>query len=216
MNSAQLDGFWHVFVPEASPSEPTLVLFHGTGGDEADLIGIGQRVLPGANLIGVRGRSLEEGLNRFFRRYAEGVFDEHDIRLQADGLASFLASVKTEYGLTGPFVALGYSNGANIVAAMLLLGKSPFSTAVLLRPMLPLLPEERPDLRDVEVLVVASERDDPAAPSDSRRELVVQLSRAGALVHVELVSTGHGLSGQDVMLAEAWLNARVKAQKSLA
>src|SRR3954471_10493488 len=136
-------GFVHRFIPSQTNSKTTLLLLHGTGGDESDLLGIGESLLPGANLLSPRGKVLENGMPRFFRRLAEGVFDLEDLRFRARELNDFLAAARKAYHLGDtPPIALGYSNGANIAAALLLLHPGSLSGALLLRPMVPLIPEE--------------------------------------------------------------------------
>src|SRR5215469_7328264 len=119
MNTDTTTTFVHRFIPADADAPPvTLLLLHGTGGDENDLIGIGRMLVPGAALLSPRGKVLEHGMPRFFRRLAEGVFDEDDVRARANELADFIAAAREEYGLLAP-VALGYSNGANIAAAVM-------------------------------------------------------------------------------------------------
>ena len=112
--------FVHRYEPAAQPERPPLLLLHGTGGDEHDLIPLGRMLAPGAALLSPRGKVLEGGMPRFFRRLAEGVFDEEDVRKRAHDLADFVETARAAYGLPAP-VAVGFSNGANIAAALLLL-----------------------------------------------------------------------------------------------
>lgn len=127
----------HLFVPATDPGRPPLLLLHGTGGDESDLVPLGRAVAPGAALLSPRGAVLEQGRPRFFRRLAEGVFDEADVERRAHDLADFIDEAQARYGLAAP-VALGFSNGANIAAALLWLRPEVLAGAVLLRPMVPL------------------------------------------------------------------------------
>jgi predicted esterase len=129
-------GFIHRF-EKGRPEERPLLLLHGTGGDENDLIPLARMIAPTASFLSPRGKVLENGMPRFFRRLAEGVFDEDDVRRRANELADFVTNARSQYGITSP-IALGYSNGANIAAAALLLRPSELAGAILLRAMLPL------------------------------------------------------------------------------
>src|SRR5277367_4652874 len=137
--------FIHRFEPATRPGLAPLLLLHGTGGDENDLLPLGQMISPGAALLSVRGQVLEHGMPRFFRRLAEGVFDENDVRRRANELADFVADARKRYDLAAP-IALGYSNGANIAAAMLLLRPQVLAGAILLRAMVPFAQPPKPDL----------------------------------------------------------------------
>jgi len=144
--SAEL-GFVHRFVPGRRPGAVPLLLLHGTGGSEDDLLSLGATLAPGAALLSPRGQVLENGMPRFFRRLAEGVFDLEDLRFRTSQLADFLVAARQEYGLGEvPPVALGFSNGANIAAALLLLHPGSLSGALLLRPMVPVVPDPLPAL----------------------------------------------------------------------
>jgi phospholipase/carboxylesterase len=199
----------------ASAEKTTLVLLHGTGGDENGLMELGAALDSEANLLGVRGRSREEGLNRFFRRYAEGVFDEHDIMLQAEALSRFLEQARSHYELSGPMIAVGYSNGANMAAAMLLLVPDVFDGAILLRAMMPLSLPALPNLEGVSVLMLNGETD-PLAPIESAKELAESLREAGAKVTHRLTPTGHNLGQADIQLALAWLAEGLAGQERVA
>ena len=135
----------HRFEPGADPTLPPVLLLHGTGGDEADLVPLGREVAPGAALLSPRGNVLEGNMPRFFRRFREGLFDEEDVRRRARELADFVAAARHAYGLAQP-LALGYSNGANIAAALLLLHPKALAGAILLRAMAPLAESPKPDL----------------------------------------------------------------------
>ena len=129
--------FIHRYEPATSAGSPPLLLLHGTGGDENDLLGLGKMISPGSALLSPRGRVLEHGMPRFFRRLAEGVFDEEDVRRRALELGEFVADARKQYGIAAP-VAVGFSNGANIAAALLLLKPDVLAGAILLRAMVPL------------------------------------------------------------------------------
>src|ERR1700693_6385261 len=154
------EDFIHKFVPGTSGR--TLILLHGTGGTESDLIDLGRGLDPEAALLSPRGKVLEDGMPRFFHRLAEGVFDTEDVKRRAQELADFVAAARKTYGIANP-IALGFSNGANIAAAMLLLRPETLAGAVLLRPMAPLEPATPPDLKGVPVLMLSG-GDDPMSP----------------------------------------------------
>ena len=147
--------FTHRFEPATVAGSPPLLLLHGTGGDESDLLPLGRAVSPGSALLSPRGPVLENGMPRFFRRLAEGVFDEADLRRRARELADFIAEAREAYGIAAP-VALGFSNGANIAAALLLLHPGVLAGAALLRPMMPLAEPPVPDLTGTPVLMLAA------------------------------------------------------------
>src|SRR3954468_3701953 len=158
-------GFVHRFIPSESQSKTTLLLLHGTGGDENDLLGVGESLLPGANLLSPRGKVLEAGMPRFFRRLAEGVFDEADVRRRANELADFVQDARDAYKLDAP-VAVGFSNGANIAAAMLQLRPEALAGAVLLRAMVPLSGVPAVDLTGKPVLILSGAMD-PIVPAEN-------------------------------------------------
>jgi phospholipase/carboxylesterase len=138
--------FIHRFEPGTDAGSPPLILLHGTGGNEDDLIPLGRMVAPNSALLSPRGKVLEAGMPRFFRRLAEGVFDEADVRRRALELADFIGEAREAYGIAAPF-ALGYSNGANTAAAVLLLLPNVLTGAILLRAMVPLSHQPQPHLR---------------------------------------------------------------------
>lgn len=196
-------GLTHRFVPATAPGLPPLLLLHGTGGDETDLLPLGRTLLPGAALLSPRGAVLENGMPRFFRRLAEGVFDEADLRRRAADLADFIAEARTAYGLAAP-VAVGFSNGANIAAALLLLHPGVLAGAVLLRPMVPLRETPPVDLAGRPVLMLSGAAD-PIVPAANVGSLAERLRAAGATVSHETLPVGHGLSQADVAQAGVWL-----------
>ncbi|MBR0681877.1 alpha/beta hydrolase [Roseomonas eburnea] len=203
--SATTLSFTHRFLPPTAPGRPPLLLLHGTGGDENDLIPLGQAAAPGAALLSPRGQVLEAGMPRFFRRLAEGVFDEADLRRRADDLAGFIAEAREAYGLPAP-VALGFSNGANIAAALLLLHPQALAGAALLRAMVPLRAPPRPDLAGRRVLLLSGAMD-PIVPAENGQRLAALLQGAGADVDHRTLPTGHGLSQADLTLVRGWLAA---------
>jgi predicted esterase len=195
--------FTHEFVP--GDSERTLLLLHGTGGNEHDLIPLGHELDPAAALLSPRGKVLENGMPRFFRRLAEGVFDLEDLKERTHELANFVAAAAAHYGLAADkIVAVGYSNGANIAASMLLLRPETLCAAVLFRPMVPLLPENLPDLSAVRVWIGGGNHD-PIIPASETRHLIELLRAAQARVTVHFSDAGHGLTKAEFALARAWL-----------
>jgi predicted esterase len=200
-------GFIHrVVAPSPSGPKTTLLLLHGTGGDEQDLIPLGQQLLPGAALLSPRGRVLEHGMPRFFRRLAEGVFDLDDLKLQTDALAQFIGSASQKYGLVdNKLIAIGYSNGANIAASLLLTHPKLLSGGVLFRPMVPFRPQLSPDLKDMPVLLAAARHDQIVRPQQTS-ELSGILAAAGARVTTHWHPGGHELGPDDVAAAKDWLS----------
>ena len=197
--------FFHRFVP--GKTARTLLLFHGTGGDEEDLLPLGRALDPDAALLSPRGQVIENGMPRFFRRLAEGVFDEEDVIRRADELAQFIRNFgESNHVDPAAMTAVGYSNGANIAAAMMLLGVAPFGGAVLLRPMVPLLPNGRANLSDNRTLLIGG-RMDPIATADEVSGLAELLRASGAAVDVRFADGGHGLTQFDLATAREWLNA---------
>ena len=185
---------------------PALLALHGTGGDENDLVGLARMIDPGAAVLSPRGRVLENGMPRFFRRLAEGVFDQEDLRFRTQELAAFLEDAAARYHFDpARVVAVGYSNGANIAASLLLTetGKVGFSSAILFRPMVPFEPAALPDRNGTTILVSASRQDPVVSPALTER-LATLLSDAGADVAKHWYTTGHGLSQEEIHDAAAW------------
>jgi phospholipase/carboxylesterase len=196
----------HRFVPASGETvRPPLLLLHGTGGDEADLLTLGGMVAPGAALLSPRGQVLENGMPRFFRRLAEGVFDEADVVRRAGDLAAFVAEARAAYALPAP-VALGFSNGANIAGALLWLHPETLTGAVLLRAMVPLAAPLAADLRGKPVLILSGAAD-PIVPAENAERLASALRAAGADVDHRILPGGHGLGQADLTLARDWLAA---------
>jgi phospholipase/carboxylesterase len=180
----------HVFLPaDDSAAGSPLLLLHGTGGNEHDLLPLRDRLSPGAAVLSVRGTVLENGMPRFFRRLGEGVFDEDDLRRRSDELAEFVVTASAAYGIEDrSLVAVGFSNGANIASAMLLRHPGLLAAAVLLAGMVPYA--DPPDSNLAGTLVIISNGDrDPMISADVTRRLVGQLRERGAEV-VELPHPG--------------------------
>ena len=208
--------FIHRFTPGERRDARPLLLLHGTGGDETDLLRLGQMVAPGAPLLSPRGKVLENGMPRFFRRLAEGVFDENDVRARAAELADFVAAARAHYRIAAP-IALGYSNGANIAAAVMLLQPETLAGGILLRAMTPLAKLEAggaAGLAGKPVLIVSGERDQIAQPTNAAR-LKAMLEAAGAQVDQRVLPGGHELSQADVTLARDWLQANESAHAAV-
>lgn len=197
--------FIHRFEPGNRLEAPPLLLLHGTGGDENDLVPLGETISPGSALLSPRGKVLEHGMPRFFRRLTEGVFDEDDVRQRANELADFVETARERYGITAP-VALGYSNGANIAAAMLLLRPDVLSGAILLRAMVPFAQSPQADLTGKPVLIVSGQRD-PIIPASNSAKLARLLTEAGANVQHPVLPVGHELSQADLQMAREWMKA---------
>jgi predicted esterase len=195
----------HRFIAPKEAGSPILILLHGTGGNEQDLIPLGQELMPEAGILSIRGKVLENGMPRFFRRLAEGVFDLEDLKFRTEELARFLESAREQYRLAGnKFIAVGYSNGANIASSLLLSGFKSLQAAVLLRAMIPFQPVMAPDLRGVAVFMGEGERD-PIVPRENAEGLAEMFRRAGAEVAVYWHRGGHGLGEDDVSAARGWL-----------
>ncbi len=196
--------FVHEFVPGRSTR--TLLLLHGTGGNEHDLISLGREVDPAAGILSPRGKVLENGMPRFFRRLAEGVFDEKDLKRNTYELADFVSAAAQHYEFPADKIAaVGYSNGANIAASLLLLRPKTLRAAVLFRAMVPLVPEKMPDLSSVRVWIGAGKQD-PVIPTSETQRLVELLRSARAEVTIHFVNAAHGLTSAEVETASRWLS----------
>lgn len=196
--------FIHEFVP--GRSDRTLLLLHGTGGNERDLIPLGHELDPDASLLSPRGKVLENGMPRFFRRLAEGVFDLDDLQKRTHELADFVASAAQHYESDMKrIIAIGYSNGANILASILLLRPEILSTAILFRAMVPLVPERVPDLSATRMLISEGDHDPIVSAAEAGR-LADLFRSAGANVTIRFFSSGHELTSDDVDLAREWLS----------
>jgi phospholipase/carboxylesterase len=195
--------FIHEFVP--GNSDRTLLLLHGTGGSERDLIPLGQELDSNASLLSPRGKVLENGMPRFFRRLAEGVFDLEDLRKRTHELADFVVSAAERYKIdVKKIVAVGYSNGANIAASVLLLRPEVLSAAILFRAMVPLIPETVPHLTSVRVWIGAGSSD-PIVPVSETKKLAALLRETEADVTIRFFSSGHELTPDDVDASREWL-----------
>ena len=199
-------GFMHAFVPAKAPTSPTLLLLHGTGGDERDLLPLGRELWPGAALLGVRGKVLENGMPRFFRRLAEGVFDVDDLKLRTEELAQFIDAASERYEFSKKrLIAVGYSNGANIAASLILLHPHYLAGEVLFRAMMPFVPDLIRDFSHLSVFIGAG-RLDPIVPSGQVEELAATFESGGADVTISWSQRGHDLGEDDIRAAQTWLS----------
>lgn len=195
--------FTHRFVPATDPAAAPLLLLHGTGGDENDLLPLGRMLSPGAALLSPRGKISEGGMPRFFRRLAEGVFDEEDVVRRANELADFIGEARAAYGLAAP-VAVGFSNGANIAAAMLMLRPDVLAGAALLRAMVPLANPPAGTIAGTPVLLLSGSAD-PIVPAANAARLAAQIGERGARVEHRVLPGGHGLMPADMSAVRDWL-----------
>jgi predicted esterase len=209
--SADLD-FVHRWVPAQQPGAPVLLMLHGTGGNEEDLLSLGDLLSPGAAMLSPRGQVLENGAPRFFRRLAEGVFDITDLHARAGDLARFVEGASKAYEFApGSAIAVGYSNGANIASAMMLDHPGVLRGAVLFRGMIPFEPESPARLDGVKVLI-SNGRRDPIVPASQVSRLAEILREAGAETSVELQNAGHELTREAVDGARDWLRRAFGAE----
>jgi phospholipase/carboxylesterase len=197
--------FIHRFKPGTQPGARPLLLLHGTGGNEDDLVPLAEMIAPGSPMLSPRGKVLENGMPRFFRRLAEGVFDEEDVHRRALELVRFVEEADKNYGIAAP-LALGYSNGANIAAAVLLLRPKVLSGAVLLRAMVPFARPPEVTLVGTPVLILSGARD-PIIPAANAARLASTLKDAGAVVDHRTLPVGHELSHLDVKIARGWIES---------
>ncbi|WP_210484321.1 alpha/beta hydrolase [Microvirga antarctica] len=195
--------FTHRYEAALTEGLPPLLLLHGTGGNEDDLLPLGRAISPGSALLSPRGKVLENGMPRFFRRLAEGVFDEDEVRMRALELADFVVEAREAYGL-GELTAVGFSNGANIAAAMLLLRPESLAGGALLRAMVTLKNAPIPDLTGKRILLLSG-ASDPIITPDNAAQLAASLRDAKADVVAHTLPTGHGLTQQDVTLTHQWM-----------
>ena len=196
MNAIDLHA--HRWIPAKMTGEPTLLLLHGTGGNENDLVQLGDALRPEAAMLGVRGNVLEHGAPRFFKRLSQGVFDIEDLHQRTAELADFVVAASEKYGFALDSVcAVGYSNGANIAASMLLSRPEVLNAALLYRAMVPFEPSHPPALNDKRVFISAG-RSDPMIPRAGTERLAQILVDAGAQVELAWQQTAHGLVQGDV------------------
>ncbi|HWL53275.1 MAG TPA: alpha/beta hydrolase [Chthoniobacteraceae bacterium] len=207
--------FVHRFVPgQAVESAPVLLLLHGTGGSEDDLLGLGHLLAPGASLLAPRGKVLENGMPRFFRRLSEGVFDHDDLVRRSHELAAWVRVAARAYRFdVRNVIAVGYSNGANIAASLLLLAPGLLRGAVLFRAMLPFLPETPPDLAGTAVYLAAGKHD-PLVPVQQVEALAGLLEQSKAEVTLRWSENGHRLTPEEPEAARRWLDELKRIAKA--
>lgn len=199
--------YLHRFEAGTDPSAPPLLLLHGTGGDENDLIPLGQKLSPGSALLSPRGDVSEHGARRFFARLAEGVFDPAEVTRRTLALADFVVAAAKHYRLDlGKLTAVGFSNGANVAATLLLLRPETLARAALLRPMVVLEPARLPVLSGKRVLI-SSGSVDPIVPADHPPRLAELLRRAGAEVTLRDHAASHGLVPGDFAATREFLSS---------
>ena len=197
--------FIHRYSAAERADAPTLLLLHGTGGDEHSLVQIGKQIAPDAGILSPRGKVLENGMPRFFRRLAEGVFDQEDLVARTHELADFIQAASDEYQFDlSSVIAVGYSNGANIAASLMLLHPGLVTRAVLFRSMLPFQPETPLDLNGTSVLLLAG-RYDNLIPAASVEALAHVLETAGATISLDWQPTDHRLTSADLAAAQTWI-----------
>ena len=199
--------FVHHYQPGKTPGSPTLLLLHGTGGNEQDLLPLAPELMPDAGVLSPRGQVLEHGMPRFFRRLAEGVFDLEDLRVRTAELAEFVIAAAGHYGFdVARVIAAGFSNGANIAASIALLRPGVLHRAILFRAMVPLVPDPLPSLPRTPVLV-SNGRTDPMVAVTETERLAALLRDAGAEVTLIWQAAGHHLVQEDLIRAREWLGS---------
>lgn len=194
----------HIFNKGSNPSKPTLLLLHGTGGDENDLLPLADIIDKDASVLSVRGNILENGMPRFFRRLAEGIFDEEDLVFRTKELYDFLDEAAKKYNFDrNAVVALGYSNGANIAASLLFHYQNALKAAILHHPMVPRRGIDLPDLTDTPVFIAAG-KNDPICPPQESEDLKSLMANAKAKVEIHWENRGHQLTLEEVEAAKDW------------
>jgi Predicted esterase len=209
MPSAPLS-FEHVFEPATVSSAPPLLLLHGTGGSEHDLLPLGRTLAPGSALLSPRGKVSERGAARFFARLAEGVFDPAEVARRTDELADFISAAAAHHRFDiSRLIATGFSNGANVAATLLLLRPVVLAGAILIRPMVVIDRPAAPDSLAGKRVLILSGSEDPLVPNDHPRRLAAHLRAGGADVTLEVFPTGHTLTRQDIAAAQTWLTSPI-------
>ena len=203
-------GFIHRFVsPNSNAKEamPTLLLLHGTGGNEDDLIPLGKELAPNASILSVRGKVLENGMPRFFRRLEEGVFDMEDLKIRTDELAEFIVKSSSAYNLDPErVIAVGYSNGANIAASVLLRRPEVLAGAILFRAMVPFIPTVMPDLSKKSIILLEGLYD-PIVTKAEAESLLEIFTKTQSSVTLKWQNSGHNLTQEDIVAAKKWLES---------
>ncbi len=194
----------HIFEKGTNPNKPVLLLLHGTGGNELDLLPLAEKIDGEASVLSVRGNVLENGMPRFFRRLAEGVFDEEDLQFRTKELYEFLDEASQKYGFDRKnIIAVGYSNGANIAASLMFHYADSLKGAILHHPMVPRRGIQLPDLTGTSVFIAAG-TNDPICPSSESEDLKSLLEGANATVELHWENRGHQLTLDEVLAAAKW------------
>lgn len=194
----------HIFKKGKNPLKPVLLLLHGTGGTEQDLLPIAELIDPEASVLSVRGNVLENGMPRFFRRIAEGIFDEEDLVFRTEELNKFVDKAAVEYDFDrSNVIAIGYSNGANIAASLLFHYENALKGALLHHPMVPRRGIELPNLKDIQIFIAAG-KNDPICPMKESEDLAQLLTDAGAATTLQWEVNGHSLSRTEIEAAAKW------------
>lgn len=200
----------HIFKKGTNNEKPVLLLLHGTGGTEEDLLSVAELIDPEASVLSVRGNVLEGGMPRFFKRLAEGVFDEEDLIFRTKELKDFIAQAAIDYEFDSKnVIAIGYSNGANIAASLLFHFDNVLKGAMLHHPMVPIRNVSMPDLIGIDVWIGAGEND-PTCPKEESMELQSLLKETGASVDLHWEHAGHQLTAKEVEAAKAWYEKTFK------
>ena len=199
-----------LFIKGIDQKRPTLFMLHGTGGTEHDLIPIAKLISPESSILSVRGNVSENGMPRFFKRLAEGVFDEEDLIFRTKELRDYLEGACSQYGIDrNNIVAVGYSNGANIAASMLFHYENVLKGAILHHPMVPIRGLKLPDMSSLPVFIGAG-KNDPICSAEETVELTKLLRIAGANVNVHWEQNGHHLTQSEVEAARLWFSQKFK------
>jgi len=187
----------------------TLLLLHGTGGDEEDMLPLGNAISPESSLLSPRGKVSENGMPRFFKRIREGVFDQEDLKYRSLELSNFVKEAAATYNFNiDSVIVVGYSNGANIATSILLLGYFRFAGAILFRPMTPLIPSKLPNLKGVQVYIAAGKLDQSVPRIDTER-LVAMIQSTNAKVTLKWEADGHAISGEEIQDAKNWFDSKL-------
>jgi phospholipase/carboxylesterase len=195
---------FHLFIPGASPDGVPVVMLHGSGGDEHDLVPLAAELAPGSPTLCIRGSVEIDGGFAFFHRRADRSIDEADIGARIPELGAFIEAAGANHGFSKPPVVIGFSNGAIMAAALLLIHPSLFSAGILLRPLSPFLEDPPTHLRATPVLTIDGEKDSRRSPGDGAR-LAERLSRAGATVTHRVLPVGHAITEMDRRIARDWV-----------